>query len=67
MKDIALEFIKIIEDNGFVASYTHMGGKIGVLVDIQSDVVNDAVKEMAKNVEAAQASWIKMTLQGLEI
>ena len=29
---------------------SHMGGKIGVLVDVETDVVNDAVKEMAKNV-----------------
>ena len=34
----------------FVASYIHAGGKIGVLVDVETDVVNDAVKEMAKNV-----------------
>ena len=38
------------EDAGFVASYTHMGGKIGVLVDVVSDVVNDEIKEMEKNV-----------------
>lgn len=31
-------------------SYTHMGGKIGVLVDVETDVVNDDLKEMAKNV-----------------
>ncbi len=43
-------FTQVAEDNGFVASYTHMGGKIGVLVDVETDVVNDAVKEMAKNV-----------------
>ena len=43
-------FQKVEEENGFVASYTHMGGKIGVLVDVETDVVNDAVKEMAKNV-----------------
>ena len=43
-------FAKVKEANGFVASYTHMGGKIGVLVDVETDVVNDAVKEMAKNV-----------------
>ena len=30
--------------------YTHMGGKIGVLVDVETDVVNDDLKEMAKNV-----------------
>ena len=43
-------FTQVKEDNGFVASYTHMGGKIGVLVDVETDVVNDAVKEMAKNI-----------------
>ncbi|MGN0250239.1 MAG: translation elongation factor Ts [Oliverpabstia sp.] len=43
-------FQQVEEANGFVASYTHMGGKIGVLVDVETDVVNDAVKEMAKNI-----------------
>ena len=43
-------FRKVEEENGFVASYTHMGGKIGVLVDVVTDVVNDEIKEMAKNV-----------------
>ncbi|HEY9574185.1 MAG TPA: translation elongation factor Ts [Lachnospiraceae bacterium] len=48
-------FAQLKEENGFVASYTHMGGKIGVLVDVESDVVNDDIKEMAKNV-AMQAA-----------
>ena len=43
-------FQKVEETKGFVASYTHMGGKIGVLVDVVTDVVNDEIKEMAKNV-----------------
>ena len=43
-------FQKVVEAEGFVASYTHMGGKIGVLVDVVTDVVNDEIKEMAKNV-----------------
>ena len=43
-------FKQVIEENGFVASYIHAGGRIGVLLDVQTDVVNDAVKEMAKNV-----------------
>ena len=51
-------FSQVKEDNGFIASYTHMGGKIGVLVDVESDVVNDAVKEMAKNV-AMQCAALK--------
>ena len=40
--------LEVSEENGFVASYTHMGGKIGVLVDVETDVINDAVKEMAE-------------------
>ncbi|HIX24326.1 MAG TPA: translation elongation factor Ts [Candidatus Lachnoclostridium avicola] len=51
-------FVQVEENNGFVASYTHMGGKIGVLVDVATDVVNDAVKEMAKNV-AMQVAALK--------
>ena len=51
-------FTKVTEENGFVASYTHMGGKIGVLVDVETDVVNDAVKEMARNV-AMQIAALK--------
>ena len=43
-------FEKVTEKNGFVASYIHAGGKIGVLVDVETDVINDAVKEMARNV-----------------
>ena len=51
-------FEQVEEPNGFVASYIHAGGKIGVLVDVETDVVNDAVKEMAKNV-AMQAAALK--------
>ena len=51
-------FAQVKEDNGFIASYTHMGGKIGVLVDVETDVVNDAIKEMAKNV-AMQIAALK--------
>ena len=51
-------FQQVEEENGFVASYIHAGGKIGVLVDVETDVVNDAVKEMAKNV-AMQAAALK--------
>ncbi len=43
-------FAKVEENAGIIAAYTHMGGKIGVLVDVETDVVNDDVKEMAKNI-----------------
>ena len=49
---------KMTAANGFVASYIHAGGKIGVLVDVETDVVNDEIREMAKNV-AMQAVALK--------
>ena len=51
-------FAQVKEENGFVASYIHAGGKIGVLVDVETDVINDAVKEMARNV-AMQIAALK--------
>ena len=45
-------------DKNTTVSYVHAGGKIGVLVDVETDVVNDAIKEMAKNV-AMQAAALK--------
>ena len=51
-------FAQLEEKNGFVASYIHAGGKIGVLVDVETDVVNDAIKEMGKNI-AMQAAALK--------
>lgn len=43
-------FEKIVADNGCVVSYVHGGGRIGVVVEAQTDVVNDAVKEALTNV-----------------
>ena len=51
-------FAQMKEENGFIQAYTHAGGKIVVLVDVETDVVNDAVVEMAKNV-AMQAAAMR--------
>ena len=51
-------FEKLEEENGFIASYIHMGGKIGVLIDVETDVINDDIREMAKNV-AMQAAALR--------
>lgn len=71
VKDALTEKISVIGENlnirrfaqveaadGFVASYIHAGGKIGVLVQVATDVINDAVKEMGKNI-AMQAAALK--------
>lgn len=39
-----------IQTEGYVGSYVHGGGRIAVLVEMGCSVVNDAVKEAAKNV-----------------
>ena len=51
-------FARVEEANGLVVAYTHMGGKIVVLVDVETDVVNEAVCEMAKNI-AMQAAAMR--------
>lgn len=49
-------FQRISSPNGIVYDYVHAGGKIGVLVSIESSVVNDSIKEMAKHIAMQVAS-----------
>ena len=49
-------FDKVSAQNGLVYDYMHMGGKIGVLVAVESNVVNDAIKEMTKHIAMQVAS-----------
>ena len=43
-------FQQIEEENGILVAYTHMGGKIVSIVDLETDVDNEAVREIGKNV-----------------
>ena len=43
-------FQKVTAANGCVVTYLHGGGRIGVIVEAESDVVNDAVKEAMTNI-----------------
>ena len=43
-------FEKVTADNGVVVPYIHGGGRIGVLVVADTDVVNDEIKAALKNV-----------------
>ena len=43
-------FEKVVAEEGCVVSYTHGGGRIGVLVEAKTDVVNDAIKEALTNI-----------------
>ena len=42
-------FEKVVAKEGCVVSYVHGGGRIGVIVEAKTDVVNDAVKEAMTN------------------
>lgn len=39
----------VLNGNGLVSSYIHMGGKIGVLCEVESDAKADALQELAFN------------------
>ncbi len=43
-------FEKVTAGNGCVVTYTHGGGRIGVIVEAATDVVNDAIKEALANI-----------------
>ena len=52
---------------GMVGSYIHLGGKIGVLVEVncesdfvaRTDAFNDLVKEVAMHIAAADPKWVR--------
>ncbi|MCR5641067.1 MAG: translation elongation factor Ts [Lachnospiraceae bacterium] len=43
-------FQKVVAENGAVVSYVHGGGRIGVIVEVACDAVNNQVTEAATNV-----------------
>lgn len=43
-------FEKVVAENGFVSTYIHGGGRIGVIVEAKTDVVNDDVKQAIYNI-----------------
>ena len=43
-------FARYQAEHGMVDTYIHMGGKVGVIVELKCDEVNDAVKEVAHDI-----------------
>ena len=43
-------FEKVVAENGIIVPYVHGGGRIAVLVEANTDVVNDDIKNAVKNV-----------------
>lgn len=40
----------VLNDNGLISSYIHMGGKIGVLAELKTDAAQEDVAELAFNI-----------------
>ena len=51
-------FQRMEVEEGFISSYIHAGGKIGVLIKVETDVINDEIREMGQNV-AMQCAALK--------
>ena len=55
-------FEKVVSENGIVVSYIHAGGKIGVLVEAEtqchSDAVNEALKNVAMQIAALNPKYV---------
>lgn len=43
-------FQKLVAENGFIESYIHGAGRIGILVEMESPVYSEAARECAKNI-----------------
>ncbi len=60
-------FKKIVAENGAIASYVHGGGKIGVLIEAETEIVNDDVMEALKNIAMQIAALPPVYLSRTEV
>ncbi|MGL6202298.1 MAG: translation elongation factor Ts [Lachnospiraceae bacterium] len=56
-----------IESNGCIVSYIHGGGRIGVLVEADTDVVNDEIKTCLKNIAMQVAAMSPKYVSNTEV
>jgi len=49
-ENLSIRRFKKINTDGVVVAYVHGGGRIGVLVEAETDVVNDEIKEALRNI-----------------
>ena len=58
-------FEKVVATNGILVPYVHGNGRISVIVEAETDVVNDDIKEAVKNV-AMQVAALSPKYVGME-
>ena len=49
-------FEKVVASNGIVVPYIHGNGRISVIVEAETDVVNDDIKDAVKNIASVNTS-----------
>lgn len=55
---MGIKRVEVIETEGSVAAYSHMGGRIGVLVELDQPGLGDLAKDIAMQVAAANPKYI---------
>ena len=60
-------FEKVIATDGMVATYVHGGGKIGVIIEALTDVINDNIKEALTNLAMQVAAMYPLHVSTDEI
>lgn len=49
-ENIGIRRFATIETNGYIESYNHLGNKLGVLIEVSSDKVNDKARTMIRDI-----------------
>lgn len=60
-------FERVEATEGFVETYIHGGGRIGVVIEFAADTVNDQIKECAKNVAMQVAAIAPLYVNRSEV
>jgi elongation factor Ts len=58
-ENMGVKRLEVIETSGALASYTHMNGKIGVLVEFSQAVTDELGKDVAMHAAAANPLYLK--------
>lgn len=66
-ENLSIRRFEKIQSEGCVVSYIHGGGRIGVLVEADTDVVNDEVKACLKNVAMQIAAMSPVYVSNAEV
>jgi len=66
-ENLSIRRFEKIESDGCIVSYLHGGGRIGVLVEAATDVVNDEVKTCLKNIAMQVAAMSPKYVSNAEV